>query len=85
MEPWEPNLTTLVDFDSKWKDLLLPGTKVPTMAKDSMADILGVYEGGGYVAKGMFRPKMDCLMHTFRQDIFCEACNRAHHQDDSFL
>ncbi len=22
IEPWEPNITTLVDFDSKWKDML---------------------------------------------------------------
>ena len=22
VEPWEPNITTLVDFDSKWKDML---------------------------------------------------------------
>jgi len=77
VEPWEPNLTTLVDFDSKWKDLLLPGTAVPTIANDSMTAVLGVYEGGGYVAKGMFRPKMDCLMHTFKEEIFCGACNRA--------
>jgi hypothetical protein len=29
-EPWEPNLTTLVDFQSKWADLLPKGTQVPT-------------------------------------------------------
>ena len=29
-EPWEPNLTTLRDFGSKWADLLPPGTPVPT-------------------------------------------------------
>lgn len=29
-EPWEPNLTTLVDFGSKWADMLPPGTPVPT-------------------------------------------------------
>ena len=29
-EPWEPNLTTLVDFQSKWEDMLAPGTPVPT-------------------------------------------------------
>jgi len=77
VEPWEPNLTTLVDFDSKWKNLLLPDTPVPTIASDSMISVLGVYEGGGYVAKGMFRPKMDCLMHTFKDETFCEACNHA--------
>ena len=29
-EPWEPNLTTLVDFPSKWADMLPQGTPVPT-------------------------------------------------------
>mgnify|MGYP002624913608 CR=1 FL=1 len=29
-EPWEPNLTTLKDFASKWGDLLQPGCPVPT-------------------------------------------------------
>ena len=29
-EPWEPNLTTLVNFDSKWKDLLPAGCPIPT-------------------------------------------------------
>ncbi len=25
-EPWSPNLTTLVDFDSKWKSMIDPGS-----------------------------------------------------------
>lgn len=29
-EPWEPNLTTLVDFPSKWADMVPKGTPVPT-------------------------------------------------------
>ena len=29
-EPWEPNLTTLVDFTSKWADMLPKGTAIPT-------------------------------------------------------
>ena len=29
-EPWEPNITTLKDFDSKWADMLPAGTPVPT-------------------------------------------------------
>lgn len=29
-EPWEPNLTTLVDFQSKWADLIPKGTPIPT-------------------------------------------------------
>ena len=29
-EPWEPNLTTLVDFTSKWADLMPPHSALPT-------------------------------------------------------
>ena len=30
VEPWEPNITTLVDFSRKWKDMLPAGVPVPT-------------------------------------------------------
>lgn len=30
IEPWEPNITTLVDFKSKWEDMVDPGTPIPT-------------------------------------------------------
>ena len=30
VEPWEPNLTTLVHFDEKWKDMLPAHTPIPT-------------------------------------------------------
>ncbi|MDO4994740.1 MAG: M64 family metallopeptidase [Bacteroidales bacterium] len=33
-EPWEPNLTTLVDFQSKWADMLPDGTPIPTPKAD---------------------------------------------------
>ena len=33
-EPWEPNLTTLVDFQSKWADMLPAGTPIPTPKVD---------------------------------------------------
>ena len=33
-EPWEPNVTTLHDFASKWQDLLPQGTPVPTEPDD---------------------------------------------------
>ena len=29
-EPWEPNITTLHDFASKWADMLPEGTRIPT-------------------------------------------------------
>lgn len=30
VEPWEPNVTALLDHDLKWKDLLTPGVAIPT-------------------------------------------------------
>jgi hypothetical protein len=77
VEPWEPNITTLVDFDSKWKHLLDPATPVPTPATDEFEALIGVFEGGGYSAKGIYRPAHDCLMNSLRGDVFCSACQEA--------
>ena len=77
IEPWEPNLTTLVDFEKKWKDMLKKKTPVPTPAENKYINEVGVFEGGGYEAKGMYRPKMDCLMKTFQGNKFCEDCHKA--------
>jgi len=76
VEPWNPNLTTLVDFESKWKSLVPGGTPVPTPAEDMYRESVGVYEGGGYVAKGVFRPMIDCRMHT-NDAAFCPVCSAA--------
>jgi hypothetical protein len=75
VEPWEPNITTLKDFDRKWKDLLDKSTPIPTPATDAFSDKTGVYEGGGYLAKGIYRPKMHCMMRDYAP--FCPACSRA--------
>ena len=77
IEPWEPNLTTLVDFDRKWKDMLKKKTPIPTPEEEKYINEVGVFEGGGYEPKGMYRPKMDCLMKTFKGDEFCEVCQKA--------
>lgn len=77
LEPWEPNLTTLVDFDGKWRDLLLPATPVPTPPVAGYADRVGVFEGGGYTAKGLFRPALDCRMKSNATPHFCPVCRRA--------
>lgn len=77
IEPVEPNLTTLVNFDSKWKAMLGKDTPIPTSAADKESDQLGVYEGGGYVAKGVYRPMMHCTMHQIRYNDFCPVCQKA--------
>jgi len=76
-EPWEPNLTTLVDFSSKWIDMVDEGTPIPTPATPEYESTVGVYEGGGYVAKGVYRPFIDCTMKSKIYDQFCPVCKKA--------
>ena len=78
-EPWEPNITTLVDFDSKWADMVAEGIEIPTAvtAERSKNYVVGVYEGGGYRSKGIFRPADVCRMRNNTAERFCPVCERA--------
>jgi hypothetical protein len=76
VEPWNPNLTTLVDFGSKWKGMVAKDTPVPTPPDSIYMQTVGVFEGGGYVAKGVFRPMFDCRMHS-NEATFCPVCSKA--------
>ena len=77
IEPWEPNITTMVDFDSKWKDMMDKKTPIPTPRESKYENTIGVYEGGGYEAKGIYSPHIDCLMKSFKGRVFCPVCQRA--------
>lgn len=94
IEPWEQNITTMVDFDSKWKDMLTTGVKVPTpwvdkggtreermkRAEKEKSDdkpVVGAFEGGGYKAKGVYRPVESCRMRDNVNPRFCPVCERA--------
>lgn len=78
VEPWEPNLTTLVHFDKKWEDMLPPRTKIPTPDTPANQEKIGVYQGGGYVSKGVYRPWINCLMNNLHTiDVFCPVCSKA--------
>lgn len=76
-EPWEPNLTTLVNFDSKWKNMVVDGTPIPTPDADKKKFKVGAYEGGGYIAKGIYRPSFDCSMKSNSYNNFCPVCRDA--------
>ena len=77
-EPWEPNITTLVDFASKWQDMLPPGTSIPTQPDGrDLTTKVGVYEGGGYQVKGVYRPVQECRMKVNEVEEFCPVCQRA--------
>ena len=58
-EPWEQNITTLFDFQSKWDDMLPRTISIPTAPVENVwkeikegktpESFIGVYEGGGYL------------------------------------
>jgi hypothetical protein len=77
VEPADPNITTLVDFDKKWKDLVDKDTPIPTPADDKYKNKVGAFEGGGYVDKGIYRPRFDCTMKSISVNNFCPVCKRA--------
>ena len=80
VEPWEPNITTLVNFSSKWEDMVKKGTKIPTplSKKPEVAKTkVGVFEGAGYSTKGVYRGVQDCRMRINDTPEFCPVCKRA--------
>ena len=80
VEPWEPNITTLKDFGSKWKDMIPEGTPIPTPVETDSTRIytqVGVYEGAGYTLKGIYRPTTECRMKINEAPCFCPVCERA--------
>lgn len=80
VEPWEPNITTLVNFSSKWEDMVKKGTKIPTpLSKDpkTAKTKVGVFEGAGYSTKGVYRGVQDCRMRINDTPEFCPVCKRA--------
>ena len=64
IEPWEPNITTQADFGRKWQGM---------MGRDGV----GLYEGGGYQSKGVWRGSEDCRMRTNEAGDFCPVCTEA--------
>lgn len=63
-EPWEPNITTKHDFGRKWGNLIEEGKA-------------GLFEGGGYLSKGVWRGCFDCRMRTNETKEFCPVCQQA--------
>lgn len=80
VEPWEPNISTLVDFKSKWQDMVPKGTPIPTPIKEDTKEkftSVGVYEGAGYTNKGIYRPVTECRMRVNKAPAFCPVCQRS--------
>ncbi len=75
-EPLAANLTTLVDFDRKWKSMVAVNVPVPTPVSSEFNSITGVYEGGGYSARGIYRPYITCRMKENEAPGFCPVCRK---------
>ena len=63
-EPWEPNLTTKATEPIKWNNLIQEGKA-------------GLFEGGGYLEKGVWRGCENCRMRTNEEPEFCPVCQQA--------
>jgi hypothetical protein len=77
MEPLEANITNLVDFERKWKDMVPEGTPIPTPDFEQYNKVVGVFEGAGYTREGLYRPYRNCSMRANLQDGFCPVCQKA--------
>ncbi|MFZ4707594.1 MAG: M64 family metallopeptidase [Bacteroidales bacterium] len=45
-------------------------------AKEKYRDNAGAFEGAGYIAKGLYRSQLDCIMYT-RHMQYCKVCRRS--------
>jgi len=92
VEPWEPNITNMVNFDSKWKHMITKEIPVPTPLTNKYKEALGAFEGAGYTATGMWRPMDHCIMRSLSvKQTYCPVCQEgmdkmiAHYSDKQDL
>lgn len=80
VEPWEPNITALLHPDHlKWRDLVTPGTPIPTPPDTAKyGNAVGAFEGAGYAAKGLYRPTLNsCIMFRKQSKQYGPVCRQA--------
>lgn len=80
VEPWEPNLSAFIDrskMNVKWKSMIDSGVPIPTPNDEKWKGKVGVFEGGGYKEKGIFRGYLDCKMFHKGLVPFCPVCRRS--------
>ena len=76
-EPYQPNLTTLVDFKHKWADMVPDTVPIPTPDSSIYHHVVGVFEGAGYSGRNVYRPYYNCTMKSVLVNGFCPVCQRA--------
>lgn len=74
-EPWEKNITSLVDFSSKWKNMMNKNTPIPTPKTMSNEVKIAVFEG--LKGNGLYIPTLTCRMKINNTPDFCPVCSNA--------
>lgn len=77
VEPADPNITAFLGGRFKWKKLVRPSTPIPTPPTARYKNVVGLFEGAGYKAKGLYRAQLDCKMKGKGHVDFCRVCARA--------
>jgi hypothetical protein len=57
--------------------MIAKDTPIPTPNEDKYKDVTGLFEGGGYMAKGIYRPELDCRMKSNGPKGYCSVCREA--------
>ncbi len=73
-EPYEKNITTMIDFSSKWGNMIKETTPIPTPQTKEYDNEVGVFEGASYMSKGFYRPYQHCMMRDLTP--FCPVCSK---------
>ena len=76
-EPYEPNITNLVDFEKKWQGMINDSVPVPTPDSIKYRNVVGVFEGANYLPKGFYRPYFNCIMRSLSAGEFCPVCEKS--------
>jgi PKD repeat protein len=72
----EPNVTDqTLRASIKWNAWILPATPIPTTGTDP--NLVGLYLGARYLAAGMYRPQVNCIMRALGIP-FCKICAEAY-------
>jgi hypothetical protein len=53
---------------------------IEILKSEEFYDKTGAFEGAGYLAKGLYRPEIDCIMFSRNRSEFCKVCTEAINQ-----
>lgn len=76
-EPYQPNITNMANFSSKWAGMINDTVPVPTPDIPEYDNTVGVFEGAFYNTKGFYRPQRNCAMRSSGTKRFCKVCEAA--------